>query len=505
VANGGGRVGWLVPHFGTIFFVLQIAVWLLRATEVLKDPGVGWHLRAGQLMLDTHALPGDDPFSFTATAHPWIDYYWLWELASAALDRLGGLPLFATVWMLAYACIPLVLYRNTVRAGASPLAALLLLPLASTILLSHALTRPHVVTYLFFAIVVGVLDDVDAGRRDVRRLWWLPLLAIVWASSHGGYIAGLAAVGIVAAAHALHAFADGDAASRRRAVGLAVLFLAMAVATLANPYGITLHRQTLEHLGQPSTGRFAEFRSPDFRAGGVAVGAFEALIAGLLVLTGTGYLRPTIASFGLVLGTLHMALTSVRNINLFVLVATPLVATGLTRILAERFPRVHARWQAIGVEQERSAGWPLHVVAVAILCVGLAIGGRLPFPSSLDGLQISRGAAAHIRTHPERFARPFNTDAMGGVLIYNFWPRVHVFVDDRTPVYGERFMQDYFAVLDGKPDWSAVLERWHPTAAIVPTSAAVASLLRGSPAWRIDYADEQTALFVPRDGRDSGP
>src|SRR5262245_63849456 len=130
-------------------------------------------------MLETATLPRTDPFSFTAEGRPWIDYYWGFQAVSAAIERVGGLPLVATVWMLVYACIPFVLYRNAVRAGASPLAALLVLPGAHTVLLSHALARPHVVTYLFFAILVGRLADVETGRRDARSLWWLPLLAMV--------------------------------------------------------------------------------------------------------------------------------------------------------------------------------------------------------------------------------------------------------------------------------------------------------------------------------------
>jgi hypothetical protein len=190
----------LTPYFGTLFFVLHVVVALARSGDALRDPGVGWHLQAGRQMLATWSVPRVDVFSFTAAGRPWVDYYWLFELVSAACERVAGLPLVATVWMLAYAAIPLVLYRNVVRAGASPLAALLLVPVAHVTLLSHAFTRPHVVTYLAFAVLLGALAEVEAGRRDVRALWWLVPLATVWANMHGGFVVGLAAVGLVAAA-----------------------------------------------------------------------------------------------------------------------------------------------------------------------------------------------------------------------------------------------------------------------------------------------------------------
>src|SRR4029450_9032550 len=97
-----------------------------------------------------------------------------------------------------YAAIPLVLYKNMVRGGASPLAALLVLPAAHLVLLSHPPPPPPALPYLFFPLLVGRLADVEPGRRDVRALWWLPLLMLVWVNVHGGFVAGLAAAGAVA-------------------------------------------------------------------------------------------------------------------------------------------------------------------------------------------------------------------------------------------------------------------------------------------------------------------
>jgi hypothetical protein len=489
---------WLIPHFGVLFFMLHVVRVLARPGDMLKDPGVGWHLRAGHLMLEARTLLRTDPFSFTAEGRPWIDYYWGFQIASAAIERLGGLPLVATAWMLVYACIPFVLYRNAVRGGASPLAVLLVLPIAHTVLLSHALARPHVVTYLFFAILVGRLDDVETGRRGWRTLWWLPLLAMVWANTHGGFVAGLAAVGAVTLASALGPLVVRGSFDWRRSRVFAALLVAMVLATLVNPYGPDLHAQAIHHVSVPSTGRFAEFRSPDFRSGGASIGCFEVLLLATLLVTATGWLRPTWGSIALLVATLHMALTSVRNINLFVLVATPLVAAGLTRLLAERWPHMHARWAAIGADQDASASWRWHLAIVSGACLALAMAGRLPFPTTLDGLQLSRGAVGFIDAHAERFTRSFNTDGLGGTLIYRFWPRLRVFVDDRTPVYGEPFMQDYFRVFDARPGWQDVLDRWGVTGAIMATGTPIAPVLRASPQWSVDYEDAQTLVCSRR-------
>ena len=212
-----GARRWWVPYFGLLFVGLQVAAILGRAGYELKDPGVGWHLRTGQLMLETGTLPRTDPFSFTAVGREWLNYYWGFELASAWLERMGGLPLVSAVWMLVYCLIPFVLYRWMVRAGASPLAIFLTLPVVQLVLLSHAIARPHVLTYLFFTILVARLDDVLAGRRDARALLVLPFMAAAWANLHGGFLSGLFTTGLVAGASALRWVVYREATDRHRA------------------------------------------------------------------------------------------------------------------------------------------------------------------------------------------------------------------------------------------------------------------------------------------------
>jgi hypothetical protein len=77
---------------------------------------------------------------------------------------------------------------------------------------------------------------------------------------------------------------------------------------------------------------------------------------------------------------------------------------------------------------------------------------------------------------------------------------IKVFVDDRTVMYGEDFiMRDYLTVFLARPGWAAVLDRWGVTAAIVASSSNCAELLRVSPAWRLDYADDKTLIFSRRE------
>ena len=115
---------WLALPFTALVFLIHPIVALSRPVSVFQDPGIGWHLVTGRWILETRALPREDFFSFTALGRPWITYSWLFEAGGAALERFGGLPLFAAACVLVYALIPVLVFRRCLRLGAGLFPAL---------------------------------------------------------------------------------------------------------------------------------------------------------------------------------------------------------------------------------------------------------------------------------------------------------------------------------------------------------------------------------------------
>jgi len=59
--------------------------------SMLVDADTGWHIRAGEWILNHHQLPTSDFFSFTKSGQPWFAWEWLWEIAFAWLFHLAGM------------------------------------------------------------------------------------------------------------------------------------------------------------------------------------------------------------------------------------------------------------------------------------------------------------------------------------------------------------------------------------------------------------------------------
>jgi len=51
---------------------------------------LAYHLRAGDIMFDTHAILRTDVFSAVAYGKPWLNQQWLAQLVLATAFRLGG-------------------------------------------------------------------------------------------------------------------------------------------------------------------------------------------------------------------------------------------------------------------------------------------------------------------------------------------------------------------------------------------------------------------------------
>src|SRR5579862_2300919 len=486
---------WLAPPFTAFVFLIHFGVTLSRPSAIFNDPGTGWHLATGRWILETASIPRQDAFSFTAAGHPWISYAWLFEAAAAALAKIGGLPLFAGACAAVYSFIPVLVFRRCLRLGASLVPAFLFTTLAYLVLTSHALARPHIFTYLFFAITLEVFGDVQDGRRPIRSLRWLPLLAAIWCNIHSGFVVALTLAGLYAAVALFRGWMLADDGEWRRGVAFAATMVAMGAATLLNPSGPWLHVEIVHHLGMLATRYFSEFQSPDFYFGHISMFSFELMILFVIVAVARG--RVAWIDVVLCVFFIHEGLESVRHMNLFAIVAAPIVARDLSAPFDALLPRLAARCREIVTEQSRLRSVAVYLPAFAAIFVALSAIRVVPFPVTLDGLQLSRDAAEFIGAHRADFTRAFNTDDLGGSLIYRFWPDLHIFVDDRISVYGDDFItKDYFTVLYGKAGWQDVLDRYELTAAAVSADRPCTTLLRASADWKVVFEDDKNVLFV---------
>ena len=491
----------LTPSFADLLCASLIG-WLFVASHgwsaLLADGDTGWHIRTGEWILQHHAVPTTDPFSFTRAGAPWFAWEWLSDVLMAPVHARWGLAGIVVLAGCVVCLAALVLFRHMLWRGANVLAALVVVLLAVGASSIHFLARPHVFTLLLVAVSLWTVER--DRRRPGRAVWLLLPLSVLWINLHSGFFVLPACLAVLAAGLAIEAWLNPQPAPSRwtAARRYAVLSAATLGASLLNPYGFALHRHVARFLTSDwIRNSVDEFQSPRFRSENLL--QFELLLLSALLLAGWLFSRRRVADALLVVFWAHLALGSVRHVPVFVLVSGPLVAVELSRLWEQwagrRSPQAVGRilWK-LGTEFRPSFGrsslWTPVLVAAVIWATSAA---RWPsdfpaekFPVSMVSAELSRLSGARV----------FTSDQWGDYLIYRGWPSQRVFIDGRSDFYGPSVGKDYLRLMGGRPGWENLLRDYRIGLALVPADWPLRSLLAGVPGWQLVRSDRLAALYA---------
>jgi hypothetical protein len=520
-------VRWFLPSIGDSFFVAQMCVLVFTSLSVrlLGDAGIGWHIRTGQMILTSHAIPHVDPFS-TQAAQPWFAWEWLYDLLAGWLESVAGLN--GVVWFTAVVIAAVFGWalRLLLRRGVNLMLALVLVLLAASASMVHFLARPHVVSWLFTLIWFWVLDSSGKKNspslfRPSRMLWFLPVLTLVWVNVHGGFLVGFVLLGIYWCDTLwqwtrLKPEKFDDALRKiqagRRVRVLTWIGLLSLTATFVNPYGFQLHIHIYRYLSN----RFLmdhidEFLSPNFHY--VAQKCFAVLLLLTLVALASKRREVEVSHGLIILFAVYSGLYATRNIPvssvLLVLVIGPWLSDAIDRFKQSgaRFSSEEVvepdsffgRMQAIDFSL-RGHLWPLAAIMLTgwIALHGGNMGSRQLMHAQFSPKQFPVGAVDYLEKHGSD-GKIVSIDSWGGYLIYRLYPRARMVVDDRHDFYGEAFVKSYLKMVRVEPGWDEFLQQHPARYVLAPKKSALANILLETPAWHSTYNDEAAILFERSD------
>jgi hypothetical protein len=464
---------WLRPLLLCVSFAALIGLF----SREISDPDFWWHLRSGQYLWETRSLADPDPFAYTtagaAEAYPGeqitrrfnLTHEWLAELALYAVWRAAGWPgvVLGRAALLAAFCAVagFVAWRRT-RGFYRALAVVLA---AASVAHSFVADRPYLVTFVFTALVIAILDS---GKPDL--LWLLPPILLVWANCHGGFLLGW---------FVMAAFSADALLRRKPAWRLWTFSLAAIVMSGLNPNGFQAAQVLLKYRESFLTSTLAEWRPlpmwpPTPYNVLLALAAVVLLRARRRVRLVDGLLFAAFAAAALAAG---------RNTFLIGLLAPILIATYLPK------GRPLAAWTEFAAAVLVAAG------AAVIVTGGNAFQWRAAewaFPA---------GAAEFLRTR-HITGRLFNTYEHGGYLIWKLWPLERVFIDGRA--LSESVFRDYGRILHYAGS-RELLDRYGVEVILMNTfeySSGVGYALAPAVAefenetWKLVYSDAQAVIFM---------
>ena len=470
-------------NIGILAFVLAVVFFVSVRTHA--DPDLWGHVRFGQDILDA-GIPTSDSYSYVTAGSPWINHELLPEVLFGAIFGLLGVPgLVGLKVGLILATIGLV-YWSLCRDGLHVLRAGMIVMIVLMLMSVGLWTiRPHLFTYLFFLLTLLLLNHAERGSRIA--FVGLPGIMIVWANSHGGFLAGLGVLGIWAATHfVMRLLPAGDKGHSRHPghVALWVLVAASVGATLVNPYGLDLLAFLLRTatVARPEIGEWQPVSM------GTPEGAAYLIAMALSVISLFRSKRPrSPALIAVFLATAVLPLFALRHLPLFALSFAILAGEHLTDAWNRWSPSVgpipHRLLLSFGI-----AGAVAFFVAALpyFSCIRIEP-SFIRFPVRAVALMKSANVQGNLATFFD----------WGEYIIWHLSPRVRVSIDGRREtVYSPESYSQSLQFLYGVGEWDAILKDPQTDMALVGRNQPTYNLMRLKTGWLLVYEDSLTGLFA---------
>jgi hypothetical protein len=470
--------------------VMIVTLSLFIAGE--QDPDFWWHVRIGRWMVDNGRLPSTDIFTFTVPDHVWTDHEYLTEILMWLIYRAAGLVGLSLAFGLLTWAAFWILHRQVRRQP----WVIVAVGLAIGAVAGSPIWGPRaqMITFFLTCLELYWLQGYLSGRS--RALRYFPLVMILWANLHGGWVIGFVWLGVALAASLISWAWDRSNPAHRAHVRFLAIITALSVAAVAaTPHGLSLYPYPFQTQGSVAQQKLiVEWFSPDFHQ--VFLRPFEAMVFGVII--GFALKRPPLYEFLLTLVGLGLALQSVRNVVLFVAVATPVMISCYS-----------AYWRELAAER----GWKLElpprrvfavITGIVLAVIALATAFRIyesinpARQRSLAEADYPVAAADWLETHPEVGTKMYNQYGWGGYFAYRFYPEPNrkVFIFGEAALMGDPLLNEYEDVQTLRSNWKQRLDQHNVDYVVYNRGEALANVLATQPEWKLVYEDSVAVIFV---------
>lgn len=477
-------------RMAALLLLFMMAAWYESAhLSALADPDVWWHLSSGNWILQNHAVPHYGLFSQYSNL-PWTDSSWLFDVLLAFAFNLMGLralPVLLMACKVAIAVVTFVLARGS-RLNFWPAV---FLAAAAQYAMPALPPEPVVCSIVLFAIELNLLFG---ARRtgNVRPLFWLPLLFILWVNLDVGLMFGLLLLLLFSVV------ACGEEISRRSRAGLstgqspavppaiaAMVLAASFIAAFVSLYFFHSFSAASEELWRlvpyVQSLHAISFRRPQ---------DYVLLLLAMAACFSLGRRRSRdMFQIILMIVCLALAFTRQRDIWVLALASVAVIADGLPMgiVIAER-ANIERAWKQTKLA---TAGLLLIAFIAAVI-------SRVP--SSHETLLSKVGETFPVRAgdyiRANRLPPPiFNAYDWGGFLTW-YLPEYPVSIDSRATLYGDEINQRYFKVTTAEIPLDADPSFANARTILLRKDSPMAVALSAVPQFRVAYQDDVAMVLL---------
>ncbi len=238
----------------TLGFFGGLMVFFSRPLFLISD--FWWHLANGKWLVEHRSFPTADPFSLLPHADAGLREalvlkgYWLAQCLYYQVYTLAGMYGAVTLKAMVFTAIVFVIWRLLLaREATSSQAVLLLVPLA-IYLRKYDELRPHLWSFLFFALLLLLLEQYRLVLHEEKSSGGGLAVGIIflmglWANMHTGFVLGVGLLGLAMLTETFRFLRHRQPLLGARFRTFAVTASLALMAPLVNPNGLLIYKVLL--------------------------------------------------------------------------------------------------------------------------------------------------------------------------------------------------------------------------------------------------------------------
>ena len=488
-------------------FAVLLGVISLLSVQLISfsnDPGVGWHLKTGELILNG-GFPYFDTFLASDIPRAWIADQWLSDVVLFGLFDLGAYPLLYALLSIFFLSLFFWYSWREVRdftgfSIASTIAVLLAFKIAQI----HFILRPVIFSFAFFTFLYFFLlnKSFDKSVFSLKEKLVLFFTFVFWANIHPSFILGFGLFGI----YCLNSLFKFPSISRiKELVGLLIILLA---ATLINPYNYKLLTSILE-LGSSSyfMHLHQEWQSVSFNTySGLlfCIVSFVSLLAlvfprnraKLNLFTVVSFLLFTTLCFSAVRFLPYFAITS--------LVLFSLSISSLSSLLKEYFkdllPIITGAFTAAEEYDQKIASKNLALIfASLIILISVVFNKKIPLYTGEFGPTKDKFPYSEVNWIMENSTSDntvvFAPPRWGGFIIWQSNLNLKPLLDDRNTLVGKDLYKLYFNISKSDYGLSQILKGRKVKYLLAPLGGEISNQASKLVSFKLEYKGELAEVY----------
>lgn len=494
--------------------VFLVLVFFAVSYQISGDDDLFWHLATGRYIVENKVVPDKDVFGHITSGTEWIPFEWGWDILTYGLYNIGGYNAILLFRSLAFCFIFLILYlllrKFRVNAFLSVFALFVLL----VAIMDRFSPRPHILTYIFFVLLLYILLSykyIDKQKYG-KRLYFIPLIFLLWANSHMGVLAGGLILFVFTVTETILYFkpssftsAEIKALSKTELRNLWIISAVSALMLLVNPHGISTYIYAYSHTKMKMLESVNEWQSPfssklDF---GFIVTLYKIFIfSGVLVL----YYAFKKKDLFFALMFISFAVYSVRAIrftidyeiimSVFIIISISYILTGIRSAGFRKIYNGNVLKGALGI----------FIIYIITLIPNNEIYQKIQY-YRVSGWGINSDFIPvqlfDFMKENNISGTPYNHFGTGGYLVWNF-PNEKNFIDSRN--LNDAIHSEYSSIMGMQPGFEKKLEErgvdyviyLDPDLIRRPNElkGLVTNYFSNNKKWKLLFWDDKSMLFV---------